>query len=65
MSFQNFVKKIKILESIVYISSSIISTNIFGGREIVQRKGEILPKVSEKFGVNLGSSNFHQNYNSN
>jgi len=34
----------KISESIVYIC--IFSTNLFGGREIAEEGGEILPKFS-------------------
>jgi len=53
----------KIMESIVYVISQVIS---FGGREIVQGGGEILqkvlPKVSAKFCGNIRSSKFHQNH---
>jgi len=56
--------KIKILESIVYVSYQLI---FWGGREIAQEGGEILEKVSEKlkakFWENIVSSRFQQNRN--
>jgi len=54
--------KIKISERIVYV---IFQQIFFGGREIAQERGEILPKVSPilyaKFWENSVGSKFHQN----
>jgi len=55
-NIQNFGKncnfklftKMKISESVVYVISQII----FGGREIAQEGGKILPKVSPKLKAN-------------
>jgi len=48
-----------------YICNS--TTNFFGDREIAQKEGEILPKVSlklyAKIWENFVSSKFHQNRN--
>jgi len=45
----------KIIESIYVISQ----LKMFGGQEIEQGRGELLPKVSAKFCENFGSSKFH------
>jgi len=47
----------KILGSIVYVISHLI---IFGGKEIAQEGGEILPNVLAKFCENYVTSKFHQ-----